>query len=294
VTDLRALLTELAHPRRTGSATNVLVRDVLKRELTARGFVVMEQRFRAAPRWPLWGTKPTEGCNLIAVRPRTRVTTWLAAHYDSKGQPVSMAARLILVGATVAALVIGVVAAVLGGGWGWWVPLLDIGSMTLAFNRVNDGSPGAVDNTTGLLTVLATVDFLPADAAVGILFPDGEELGLTGARALVRERANLFADTAVINLDGIDDRGRATVLVHKPGPVGDAIARGLSASRWRRLPVVVDGMVLAQATRECVTIMKGDWQTMRVVHRPGDTVERLTLEGVQAVAESLAPLLFPG
>src|SRR3989449_7348572 len=36
---------------------------------------------------------PVRAANLIAVRPRTRVTVWLAAHYDSKGQPLSLAGR---------------------------------------------------------------------------------------------------------------------------------------------------------------------------------------------------------
>src|SRR2546422_10803249 len=36
---------------------------------------------------------PVRAANLIAVRPRTRVTGWLAAPYASKGQPLSMAGR---------------------------------------------------------------------------------------------------------------------------------------------------------------------------------------------------------
>jgi len=43
--------------------------------------------------------------------------------------------------------------------------------------------------------------------------------------------------------------------------------------------------------RECVTIMKGDWGTARVVHTPRDTTDRLTLEGVRNVAAGVARVL---
>lgn len=287
----RALLAELAQPRLAGSPAHERVRDALKRELAARGFVVMEQRFRAAPHPPLWGPRPAEGINLVAVRPRARVAVWLAAHYDSKGQPLSMAARLGLVAGTGAAVIAAVIAMLLGGGVAWGIPGLVSVALALALSRVTDASPGAVDNATGVLTVLATLDALPADAPVGVIFPDAEELGLQGARAMARARANLLADTAVINVDGIDDRGRAVVLVHRAGPTADAVAAGLGARRWRRLPVLVDGMAFAAAARECVTILKGDWHTMGVVHRPSDTADRLTLAGVREVSRRLAAAL---
>jgi hypothetical protein len=56
------------------------------------------------------------------------------------------------------------------------------------------------------------------------------------------------------------------------------------------LPIVVDGLALAAAA-ECVTILKGDWTTMRVVHTPRDTPDRLTLAGVQEVARAVADVL---
>jgi hypothetical protein len=94
VTDYRALLAAIAVPRLSGTAANRQIRDVLKRELGARGFVVMEHRFTARSLLHRFGRAPLEGVNLIGVRPRARVSVWLAAHYDSKGQPLSMATRL--------------------------------------------------------------------------------------------------------------------------------------------------------------------------------------------------------
>ncbi len=292
MTASRALLGELAVARLVGTTAHDQVRAVLRRELEARGFVVLEHRFAAAARFPLRGRASTEGINLIAVRPRTRVATWLAAHYDSKGQPLSMALRLLWVGAAVLALAAALAATVLGGpALVWWIPGVALAGGFLALNVATDRSPGAVDNATGVLTVLAALDAVPADAGVGALLLDAEELGLVGARALVRERANLLRGTAVINFDGIDDRGRVIAYVHRPGRVVGRVAAALDSREWRRLPIVVDGLALADAAAECVTILRGDWRTTRVIHTLRDTPDRLTLDGVQEVAQAVAEVL---
>ena len=294
MTDSRALLEEISIARLVGTPNHARVREILKRELQARGFVVLEQRFRTRPRLPLWGHAARDAVNLIAVRPRARVTTWLAAHYDSKGQAVSMAARLVLAGVVVAGSLGALVVRLAGGpALVLAVPVVLVAAF-VALSRISDGSPGAVDNCSGLLTVLATVDALPADAAVGVVFPDAEEHGLVGARALVHERANLFEHTALVNFDGIDDRGRTLALVHRGGPLVDAVVHALAARRARLLPVLEDGLVLGRSVRECVTVMRGGWGTARVVHTPGDTADRLTLEGVREVARAVAAAVSPG
>lgn len=284
MTDLRALLAELAVPRLTGSPGHARVRDALRRELDARGYVAMEHRFRAQPSAWLAGARPADAVTLIGVRPRTRITTWLVAHSDAKGQPLSMLARL----GAVALLVLGIAGVFVTP----WLGLAALaGGILLALNRVTDRSPGAVDNATGLLTVLAILDRLPAGAPVGVIFTDAEELGLAGARALVRDRPQLLAGTTVLNFDGIDDQGPARVLRHKAGPVGLGLAHALGTRPRGLFPVIVDGRVLAHAAGECVTIMKGGWRTALVVHRPSDRPERLTLAGVNQVAGAVARVL---
>jgi peptidase M28-like protein len=296
VTDYRALLAAIAVPRLTGTSPNLAIREVLKRELSARGFVVMEHRFTGRSLLHRFARAPLEGVNLIAVRPRARVTTWLVAHYDSKGQPLSMATRLVAAAlATLGALELLFLAlrALLGSLHGGVVDVLLGGSgiagiALLAAARVTNRSAGAVDNAAGVVAALATVDALPPEAGVGVLLPDAEEYGLLGARALVRERANLLGDTSIVNFDGVDDRGRTIAFMHRGGPTVDRVAAALGARRARWLPVLVDGLMLTRAAREGVTIMRGDWRTATIVHTPRDSAERLTLEGVRLVAEGVA------
>jgi Peptidase family M28 len=310
VSDYAALLAELAVPRLTGTTSAERVRAVLKRELAARGFVPMEHRFTARSLLYRLGRATLPGVNLIAVRPHARVATWLVAHYDAKGQRLSMAGRLAAAGlaaAGLAALLGTAFRAVMGEPRGGVVGLplgavaaigaLGAGGLALcAATRVTDRSPGAVDNASGVLTVLATVDALPREAGlgVGIIFTDAEEYGLLGARALARERAHLLADTVVINFDGIDDRGPTLALLHRAGPLARHVAKVLGARRPPWLPVVVDGLALAPAARESLTIMRGGWDTARVVHTPRDAPGRLTLEGVRTVGRGVAAALRAG
>jgi Peptidase family M28 len=348
VNDYRALLRELAVPRLVGSPAHDRVREVLKRELAARGFVVLEHQFamrrtagpaalipvggslavaaagtillgavspaRAAVAcWLLAavlclgvlllirgrGATPLVGINLIGVRPRARITLWLAAHYDSKGQPLSMMLRIgavVLAVLGLAGLVGIALVRLVGEPWSRVTEMLLaapalIGGLLLLGNRVTNDSPGALDNASGLATVCAILDLLPVDAAVGVLFPDAEEYGLLGAKALMRDRANLFEGAAVLNFDGIDDRGSAICFVHRPGSTVAAIAAALGARCRRFLPVVVDGLAFGRVARECATIMRGDWRTASIVHTPLDVAERLPLEGSGAVAAGVAQAL---
>lgn len=351
VIDYAALLAELAVPRLVGTPDHGRVRDVLKREMVARGFSVEEHIFAAGSTrlgavaiagaalawgaigavvlqfvgspWVVigWigtvlavvihllvtargrGDETLRGINLIAQRAgRPPPTIWLVAHYDSKGQPISMATRLIAVGLSLlggvgllahAAVLLFAADPPLTHTVFVVAPAL-IGGVLLSMNQVTDGSPGAVDNATALIAVAMILDRLPPRDDVGVLFPDAEELGLVGARALVEERGGLLTGSAVVNFDGLDDRGQAIALVHRAGPLTRALGEQLGATAAPWLPVLVDGIELAAAARECVTIMKGGWATTRIVHTPRDTPDRLTLAGAREVAEGVARALDQG
>ncbi len=293
VTDYAVLFRELAIPRLVGTPNHQRVREILQRELIARGFTVEQHVFSGRPARALFGApRVVSGTNLIACRPPDRPTTqppvWLVAHYDSKGQPISMALRLLGFAALLVGLLLVLLAPLLG------LALLAAGTGIALLNRVNDNSPGALDNASALVAIFMAIDQLAARARVGVIFPDAEEYGLVGARALAVERGDLFAQSSVINLDSLDDSGRATAFVHRPGRLGVALAQAVNARSWRWLPVIVDGMALGRVARECVTIMKGNWRTMRVVHRPQDSTARLRLDGAAHVAAGLARVLRAG
>lgn len=286
MTDYAELFRALAVPRLVGTANHQKVREILTRELAARGFAVEEHAFAGRPSRAFFGAPSVvTGINLIAERPSGRPTVWLVAHYDSKGQPISMALRLIgfgLLAVGVLALVVALIPALI---------LLAVAFVIVSQNRVTDNSPGALDNATALIAIFMTLDQLPRSPSVGVIFPDAEEYGLVGARALAADHAARFNDAAVINLDSLDDGGRVTAFLHRAGVVGIGVAQALGARRWRWLPVIVDGIALAPVTRDCVTIMKGNWRTMRVVHRPEDDAARVRLDGAATVAAGLARVL---
>ena len=199
---------------------------------------------RLAPGWIQslpWGR--LESRNLLFSRPDARVRYVIAAHRDSKSQPVSTAARLgagLAAAAGVAGL-LGLAAHALAGlgaaRLGAWAeeripatllgsareifgPLLAldppavliaavttlavVGAAVLALSWAGNDSPGALDNATGVAAALALAERLAARADVAFLITDAEELGLVGARAAAPGLASLMG---VINLDGIDDVG---------------------------------------------------------------------------------------
>ena len=248
--------------------------------------MVEEHAFSGRPARALLGVpKRVAGLNLIARPPSTRPAIWLVAHYDSKGQPISMAVRLVGFFALLLGLFTLFVALLPA------LAILAVAIVIVSQNRVTDNSPGAVDNATALVAIFMTIDQVSSGARVGVIFPDAEEFGLVGARSLAADRSSLFADAALINLDSLDDTGRSTAFVHRRGRIGAAVAEALKARQWRWLPVIVDGIALSAVCRECVTILKGDWQTMRIIHRPADSVARVRLDGAASVAAGLARVL---
>src|SRR6266436_1217996 len=144
VTDYAVLFRELAIPRLAGTPNHQQVREILKRELAARGFVVEEHAFTGRPSRAFFGApREVTGVNLIAQRPsnsQAEAWVWLVAHYDSKGQPISMAVRLV----GFCALLLGLFTlfvAVLPA-----LAILAVAFVIVSQNRVTDNSPGAVDN----------------------------------------------------------------------------------------------------------------------------------------------------
>ena len=122
-----------------------------------------------------------------------------------------------------------------------------------------------------------------------------EELGLAGARAWVAEER---AEPGVaLNVDGVDDVGAATCMYTRRQPVrllteiaAAAKRIGVAPPRPRRLVpgILTDGVALADAGWEAVTVSRGTLRTLARIHGPGDSVDRLTGAGIAETARLVA------
>jgi len=234
--------------------------------------------------------------NLVATRPGVTPRAWLVAHLDSKSQPVPSLARVAGVTLLVAALVLALLATALQltsfpHRTAWWAAVAAalLGAGPVLASVVGARSPGALDNASGVSAVLAAAERLNADAAVGVLLPSAEELGLAGARAWVRGKAPGVA----LNCDGVDDEGELMIMhdSNSPADVIDVIlATAARPPRVRRMPLglLTDSVALTDAGWRAVTLSRGSLASLRRVHTPQDSLAALRGDGVDEMADLLA------
>ncbi|NIN09893.1 MAG: M20/M25/M40 family metallo-hydrolase [Gemmatimonadales bacterium] len=230
---------------------------------------------------------------------------WLVAHLDSKSQGVSLRGRVVAVANAMLGLtgLLILLAFRVSGPVPWWAALVVtalavVGGGALSLGAPRNRSPGAVDNATGVVAVIAAAECLDHRRDVGVLLTGAEEFGMEGARSWA---ASGDAIGAFINFDGIDSRGRYRLQRHaaareaEPVPSSHAIVRAVAAALSaegrpvvvRPLPLgtFVDGAVLAQAGMPGVTVSRGDWATLGVVHTERDAADRVDVAAaVQAGA----------
>jgi hypothetical protein len=252
--------------------------------------------------WLPLGGAPREDANLVATRGGAPVRRWIVAHLDTKAQVQSMAGRLVAVwvigvaGAALAALALirlrGPVALPLAGGS---AALAIVAGALAGRGRLRGTSQGARDNGTGVAGALAAAE-RSTDPATGILITGAEEFGLVGARVFAAAGRERLRGAVVVNLDTIDQEGELAMVSHDAP--GSALARveaprlaaaGLPA-RLRRLPVgiLTDSLPFARAGVPAVTVGRLTWRTLRTIHTPRDTPDRLSLETAERVGQALA------
>jgi acetylornithine deacetylase/succinyl-diaminopimelate desuccinylase-like protein len=252
------------------------------------------------------GTSDVEAVNIWATRggsPRF----WLVAHSDSKGQRLSLAGRALAVGALGSGLAMLTVALAVRvvTPLPWWFaapPVLFtvIGGAALSRGRVSNDSPGAVDNATGVIAALVAAERLSNRDDVGILITGAEEFAMAGAREWV---AGGRAHGGFVNFDGLDSRGKYRITTHggsraasgdRNAQVAAALAAALGEAGGevarRGLPagVLVDGVILQRAGMKGVTVSRGAWRTLRVVHTCADTAGRVEIGAAVMAGESAA------
>ena len=246
------------------------------------------------------------GVNLMATRGNASPKVWLMAHLDSKSQPVPIlvrAAGVTVLGATWIAAIVVALLSMIGvvaepPTWGALSVAAAIGAIPVIATTVGTRSPGALDNASGVATVLAAAEATSA-TDVGVCLTSAEELGLAGARAWVLEQVRRGVRGVVINVDGVDDSGQTTCMYSGRKPTA-LIASVLAAAQrcgsgvraHRMIPgVLTDGVALADAGWEVVTLSKGGVRTLARIHTPADRAEEITGQGIDEVVRIIGVIL---
>lgn len=244
------------------------------------------------------------GVNLEARRGVPNV--WLVAHLDSKSQPVSLLTRAVsavAVASSWAALLViwaisrlvpipPVVFLVLAG-------CAAVAAVPLLISSVGTRGHGALDNASGVASILGAVRVMDADLPVGVVVTSAEEYGLAGARAWVeRTRDGMRSGVGVvINCDGVDDHGILTITAGGAGRNLVHLFAGVVAElrpdlRIRRsLPgVLLDATAFADRGWAACTVSQGTRGSLARVHTSQDTLASFSGAGIESVAEVLASL----
>jgi hypothetical protein len=235
--------------------------------------------------------------NLVATRGAPRA--WLVAHLDSKSQPVPMLVRVAGIAGSAIALV-ALASMSVAGVYGVdpsvraWIVVTLVGVMTslpIVASTVGARSAGAVDDASGVVTVLRAASMLPREMAIGIALTSAEELGMAGARAFAARRGGGVA----LNVDGVDDRGTVVCMAHRrAGRARDAVLRAAStvATVVRTSPTIpgllTDGVALANTGWDAVTLSRGTLATLSRIHRRADDLNALRGDGIEDMARLLA------
>lgn len=154
--------------------------------------------------------------------------------------------------------------------------------------------PGAADDASGVATILETIRVLKASGptrnSVAVLFTDGEELGLLGAKMFVRDQPDLWKNIQIIiNLEARGNHGpvnmfqtgaRDAQLIRDfsracPFPVAASFAQDV----YRRMPNDTDFTVFLREGKQGFNF--GFVAGLEYYHSKNDTPENLSLRTLQ-------------
>lgn len=250
--------------------------------------------------------------NIEATRGTPNI--WLVAHLDSKSQTIPILLRI-------AAIVMSGVAWTIiltlwmttfliripGAIFAPFAVVAMIAALPLTFTFVGNTNTGALDNASGVTTILEAVTRLAPATPIGVLITSAEELGLAGARAWVVGKTPGIA----INVDSIDDRGGwRCMLSHDDGHATLRTAIADATRAWRIphhevrrtegqrregrrhitirsvLPgVLVDAVAFKDAGWPAMTLSRGGLGSLARIHTSRDTLAHLSGDGIDASAD---------
>lgn len=256
---------------------------------------------------------------------------WLVAHIDSKSQTIPMAVRIgsavsfavmsagvmvtviVLAALTLPVHASGIDAALFARVATILSYIAVVAAIPIIFCFVGERSQGALDNATGVASVILAIDKLSAAVDIGVLITSAEELGLAGARHFAATRG----ETALaINCDTIDDAGKFVCMASgaKSRRLDEAIDRAASrlqvetvgverlATRGtaRRpilrlrgmLPgILADNIAFTDAGWESFTLSRGNIATLGYVHTSRDVPDRVKGTGIAKAASLIAAIV---
>ena len=276
---------------------------------------------------------PIDRCaatNLVATPSASelRPVVWLIAHIDSKSQTIPMVVRVgasivfaLMSAGVMASLVIMCVfglndqpdnfmgaiksvsaaASILS-----WMAAAAALPIILCF--VGNRSLGALDNATGVASVILAAGILGDSANIGVVITSGEELGLAGARHFTATETEAGI---AINCDTIDDYGKFICMAsgarmqRLDGAIDRAASKlqfatagrpgrsGRGALRLRGMipGILADNIAFTDAGWESFTLSRGNIATLGYVHTSRDVPDRITGTGIAQAASFIAAIV---
>lgn len=257
-------------------------------------------------------------CNIIAEAgpfDPARPTLILAAHYDTKSQPVPFTVRMVCLLAPIllalVLLIAGIVTIVHGpvlspagvhGLIGATVVFLALQMASWNTNR----SPGAIDNGSGVAILLALAAELPARLAARMnlvfLATGAEEMGLVGAIHFVDRFASRYDRnrTLVVNFDSLGTGGTVLMAASKivkrspiVAEVRDLLRR--NGFRFRSLPFMIgaamDHIPFARAGFAALSFTQASLKAGWHMHAATDDLEQIDLHELRNLQRLFHDLL---
>jgi hypothetical protein len=245
--------------------------------------------------------------NLEAARGIPSV--WLVAHLDSKSQTVPMLVRIASTVAFQAATVLVLTTAglamggahVTGNFWNTIAVVMMLSALPSIFCFVGNKSSGAVDNASGVVSILLAASSYEARRDLGVLITSGEELGLAGARAwrpLLPYDVGGSRELTVLNCDTVDDGGGWRCMYSGARPesitaAAETVGRtlGLPIQVGRLIPgILADNVAFADAGIRSVTVSRGNFSTLARIHTRRDNSTGMTGQGAARASDLLSAL----
>ncbi len=259
--------------------------------------------------------------NLVAVKSDapTRPTVWLCAHIDSKSQTIPMLVRVastilftafsVAVGVSVLAILVFPERASAFGTVATICALLAlVTALPVIFCFIANKSSGALDNATGVVTVLLAAGQIDRSRNVGVVITSAEELGLAGARYFAAREST---GEVAINCDTVDDNGFYYCMASgaRTGRLNDAIGRAAtrlgastggvsgraSPGSLRLRPMIpgilADNVAFTAEGWQSFTLSRGNIGTLGYVHTARDTSDRLKGTGIAQASGLIAAIV---